>query len=124
MGNDCGEIFTYQIDGPNAVYLGYGDLHDTNYDHLERFSYFSNLRDFPSGQKSYSGLPLTTEYCPWWIRAYPSLIAEEQHTTKDPIIFTVSAVLIFLFTSLVFIVYDICVERRQVSYFNALKCCT
>jgi hypothetical protein len=38
---------------------------------------------------------------------------EDDHITNDAVIFTVAAVLIFAFTSVVFLLYDCLVERRQ-----------
>jgi len=116
IGNECGQMFTYEINGPEAKYVGDGDLHDPKYDYLERFSYFLDLRKARSNERGYTGLPLSTDYCPYWIRVYPSVRTEDTHTSKDPIFFTVSAIVIFLFTSLVFVIYDVCVERRQVSF--------
>jgi hypothetical protein len=46
------------------------------------------------------------------LRVYPSDVMDE-YVTSDPVIFTVAAVLIFVFTSLVFLLYDRLVERRQ-----------
>ncbi len=115
IGNDCDQMFTYEIDGSKARYLGEGDLHDERYEHLEKFTYFDDLKSFRKDKGGYTGLPISNKYCPYWIRVFPSHRTENQRTTKNPIIFTVSAVLIFLFTSFVFFVYDLCVERRQVS---------
>jgi Adenylate and Guanylate cyclase catalytic domain len=47
------------------------------------------------------------------LHVYPSDEMKSGYTTNDPIIFTVAAVLIFVFTSLVFCLYDYSVERRQ-----------
>jgi signal transduction histidine kinase len=52
------------------------------------------------------------------LRLYPSVTLEEAHTTNNPIVFTTVVVLIFVFTSAVFIFYDICVERRQRKVMN------
>ena len=38
---------------------------------------------------------------------------EDDYITQRPITFTVAAVLIFVFTSVVFLFYDLLVERRQ-----------
>jgi hypothetical protein len=38
---------------------------------------------------------------------------EDDYTTRDPVLFTVCAVLIFAFSSAVFFVYDSLVEKRQ-----------
>jgi hypothetical protein len=35
LHNACGEHFTYRIDGPEAIFLGQGDLHDLQYNALE-----------------------------------------------------------------------------------------
>jgi signal transduction histidine kinase/FixJ family two-component response regulator len=43
---------------------------------------------------------------------------ENDYLTKNPAAFTVAAVLIFLFTSGVFLLYDVCVERRQRKVMN------
>ena len=33
LHNSCGQAFTYKIDGPDALYLGEGDKHETAYDY-------------------------------------------------------------------------------------------
>jgi hypothetical protein len=33
--NDCNQSFTYRVDGPNVVYKGPSDLHDSKFDHME-----------------------------------------------------------------------------------------
>ena len=34
MYSSCGDLFTYEINGPKAVYLGMGDKHDPKYDYM------------------------------------------------------------------------------------------
>jgi hypothetical protein len=34
--NTCGQVLTYEINGPVSVYLGKGDLHQTSYDYLKQ----------------------------------------------------------------------------------------
>jgi Adenylate and Guanylate cyclase catalytic domain len=99
----CSHSFTYEIRGPNAVYLGIGDQHDEN------FAYLGERRVL----RTNSGIPLNDEYCPVTLHLYPSLAMKDHYTTNYPIIFTFSVILIFVATSLVFIVYDYHVERRQ-----------
>jgi hypothetical protein len=111
--NPCNPTFTYQINGPRVVYLGGFDAHDPEYDHLEMAANFIDLRKFAVKNIKYTGLPLDNDYCPFRVRLYPSKMKQDQYTTSDAVIFAVSAALIFLFTSAVFIVYAICVERRQ-----------
>jgi signal transduction histidine kinase len=62
---------------------------------------------------SYTGLPLSRQQCSYVLSVYPSSDTKDAFTTTNPITFTVIAVLIFGFTSAVFLIYDCCVERRQ-----------
>ena len=35
LENECDQVWSYKIDGPMSLYLGIGDLHDTQFDYLE-----------------------------------------------------------------------------------------
>jgi hypothetical protein len=109
--NPCTLAFTYRIYGPEPKYLGVGDLHDKRYDFMEKVAQLADL-----GQDSsevYTGVPMNIERCPFTISLYPSSEMEAYHTTSNRVTFTVIAVLIFGFTTLVFCLYDTTVERRQ-----------
>jgi class 3 adenylate cyclase len=56
---------------------------------------------------------VTEEFCPKTLSVYPSQEMEDDYVTSDPILLTVAALLIFVFTSMVFFLYDWLVERRQ-----------
>lgn len=113
--NACDQVFTYQLNGPETVYLGQGDLHDPKYDHLGRTSSLFDLMDTGTSDRksSYTGIPLTEEFCPKTLSVYPSQEMQDDHVSSDPVLFTVAAALIFVFTSLIFFLYDWLVERRQ-----------
>jgi hypothetical protein len=51
--------------------------------------------------------------CPTHLRLYPSQTMEDDYITSNPMLFTIGAVLIFVFTSATFLLYDWMVERRQ-----------
>lgn len=118
IGNECGQSFSYQIIGPKTVYLGRGDRHDLEYDSLEQFSTFLDLKSFAVRDSTYTGFPLTSDLCPHWIKAYPSDVMKDSFTSSDPILFTCLAIIIFLFTSVVFLIYDCLNERRQRKVMN------
>lgn len=94
------QAFTFRIDGPEAYFLGQGDLHDKKFDYLEISNDFAAFDD-RQGAFGYT------------VHVYPSDLFYEQHTTNRPIIYTVAIVLVFLFTASVFILYDLRVENRQ-----------
>lgn len=122
--NECGnQTFTYQIDGPDAVYLGQWDLHEVKFDHLVHKATMGELVSSSTTQlianigtlkaSSYSGLPLMDDFCPKTLYVYPSSVTEEEYRTYKPALFASVAALIFIFTSLVFVSYDWYVRRRQ-----------
>ncbi|KAL7569398.1 hypothetical protein ACA910_010482 [Epithemia clementina (nom. ined.)] len=113
VGSDCNQTLTFQVNGPNVNYLGGGDLHDSDYDQYVKSSYVSTLGGKAMRERKYSGFPLSTEYCPYWIELYPSNTMKQRHESNDPIIFTVVTVCIFMFTALFFLIYDCVSERRQ-----------
>jgi hypothetical protein len=100
MEHSCGDgqAFTYQLNGPKAIYLGAGDLHDTKYNALSHSSTFGELVDTTTTDRdsSYTGIPLDDDYCTKKVTIYPSQTMEDDHKTTDPIIFTVIAASIFV----------------------------
>ena len=113
IGSPCKQTLTYEINGPDVSYLGPGDLHDSEYNKYERFSYLATLGSKALRERQYTGFPIDEDYCPYWIRLYPSDKMKDEHESNDPIIFTVVAVSIFVFTAVFFLVYDCVSERRQ-----------
>ena len=109
----CSQVFTFQINGEDAVFLGDGDLHEDKFDSMEvPFLFGSKLME-PVSNPDYVGQPLYDDFCPYTFRIYPSKEMERRYVTNEPIIYTVVVCLVFLFSSLVFMMYDWLVERRQ-----------
>ena len=106
LENNCGQQFTYTINGASASYLGPGDLHDPIYDdHVVStgFGAFLGKNVNKSGESE----------CDYNVRVYPSRALEESFMTSTPLVFTVVVVCTFFVTSLIFLLYDFVVERRQ-----------
>jgi hypothetical protein len=76
-------------------------------------SSINELSAFNTEELLYSGLPLSDGLCMYTVSTYPSVTMEEQSRSSDPIVFALIAVLIFAFTSVVFIAYDKLVAIRQ-----------
>ncbi|CAB9527934.1 Receptor-type guanylate cyclase gcy [Seminavis robusta] len=113
----CAPAFTYRLDGPEATFLGAGDLHDPVYDDMKHSARLPDIANVHGGKEgsysTYTGLPIAEDFCTRTISVYPSQAMKEDHTTGDPVLFTVAAAFIFLFTSMIFIIYDFWVNRRQ-----------
>ncbi|KAG7338222.1 adenylate/guanylate cyclase [Nitzschia inconspicua] len=111
--NECGQTFTYRIDGASAIFKGEGDLHNPKFNEMGETLQVSQLVDAADEATTYSGLPLSKDHCPYSLSIYPSTTFESQFKSNNPIIFTMSAVAIFVFTALVFLAYDRLVAVRQ-----------
>jgi hypothetical protein len=93
--NTCNQVFTYRIDGENAIYVGQGDQHDSKYHSLGVSSTLTELRNNSDSSRgsAYTGLPLSQDLCQMTLRVYPSDVMKNEYVTTDPVIFTVAAVL-------------------------------
>lgn len=108
MENTCDEVFTYQVEGDQASFVGEEDFHDKKYSDMAMISPFA---DFANPQQLHdAGLG---DHCVYTISAYPTHEMEHSHTSTQPILFTVVVVLVFAFTSLFFVLYDWFVRHRQ-----------
>eukprot|EP00980_Cylindrotheca_fusiformis_P012655 scaffold3091_cov117-Cylindrotheca_fusiformis.AAC.7 len=100
-------VVTYQVNGPETVFVGEDDLHDPNYDAYVVSEVFVDMRidqlQLPEG----SCVPLLTLF------VYPSAILEDSIKTTHAALYTTVVVVIFVFTILVFLLYDYSVGRRQ-----------
>ena len=77
---------------PPNRYLGGRDHHDTGYDDYVKSSLFADLGQYSISERKYSGAALNNDFCPYWIKVYPSDEMKDHYTTTDPIIFTMVAV--------------------------------
>lgn len=93
----CNQSFTFQINGPDAEFLGGGDRHDQNFDHLVASNTLSELTSFVKVEEVYSGPPLNEDFCPYSLHLYASETMAADHITSDPIIFAFVAVAICKF---------------------------
>lgn len=108
--------FTYQVNGPSVDYLGAGDLHDARYDPYE---VSANISEFLMTHASVEGMAYTMvplsgqDGSQYSISIYPSAQMEQDYITRKPMLYALVVGLVFLFTALVFLAYNILVERRQ-----------
>jgi hypothetical protein len=104
----CGTGFTFVIDGPQVHFDGTGDRHDPKYNRLAYRSEFAKFASY-----DYNTSSEDVQHCEYSIFVYPSTTFEESFQTSDPLIFAAAVFFIFLFTTLVFFLYDFLVQRRQ-----------
>ena len=113
FNNSCTKSFTYQINGPDVVFLGVNDKHDVQYDYLRVSSKITELETFSFTASVYSGAPISEEYCPYLLHLYPTNEMRSGFTTKNGAIYASVTLLVIVTLGLIFVVYDFKVERRQ-----------
>jgi hypothetical protein len=111
LENGCSSPFTYQIQGRDVFFLGAGDLHLTKFDNLVENATLSGLRILEDGTEF--GIKFQNDYCPVSIRVYPSQEFVDSITSEEPIFMAMTVLIVFIFTIIVFYVYDQLVEGRQ-----------
>ena len=93
-----------------------GDKHNPKYDKYEYYATFGETMAHSEGNSTeshYTGLPLDNKACTKAIRVFPSQIMEDEFRTNESVAFAVCAAAIFLYITLVFVVYSTIVVRHQ-----------
>lgn len=108
LRNTCGKAFTYKIMGPEVEFLGEGDLHNPYYDTMEVTA-------------SLSSENLVVSACNFTMHAYPTTEMEDAYLTSTPIFVSMAVLCVFILTSLIFLLYDWMVSRRQKSVLSAAQ---
>jgi hypothetical protein len=91
-------------------FLGTGDLRDPDFEHLELIgAWFDQGLD--SGE--HSSYNQQEAGCDFTLHVYPTKELCDSMKSNDPVSFTLAVVFIFLLTSIVFVLYDCLVQKRQ-----------
>jgi hypothetical protein len=107
------------------LYLGEGDRHDASYNHMVKSTTFVEYKDslslISAGIRTGADGIIDDGYCNYRFLVYPTSEFERHYKSNDPYFYAAMVVVIFLFTSLVFAVYDIMVRRRQTKVMVSAK---
>jgi hypothetical protein len=124
----CGHVLTYQLDGPEAIFLGNGDLHDPAFDEYVRFTPIESYHIIrptsnndparADDSETDNKVQNVTEadlpgLCRHELYIYPSAEFHAAYQTNTPMIYTLVILLAFTATAAVFFMYDIFASRRQ-----------
>jgi hypothetical protein len=112
LESSCGFVSTYMINGLQAEFLGLEDLHEPKYDNLEISSEFFSFSD-QAGAEGENQLPEGVCVDELVIKLYPSDVLRESADTQKPLLYTCVVGAIFIFTCVIFLVYDWAVGQRQ-----------
>jgi hypothetical protein len=114
--NTCGQNFTFTVDteADSMILKGEGDLHDSTFD--ESHSYASTFEDYDLVVTGAGDLPregVELNYCRYRFHIIATQEFKDEYVTDEPIIFAIVTSSVVVFTSFVFLLYDMMVTRRQ-----------
>jgi hypothetical protein len=116
--NTCGQTFTFCKHPGDSVleYVGDGDYRNERFDHMVESSTYEEIDTSLDLAVAGLGLPFSENNdgdCRYRFRIYPTTEFEDLYVSNDPYLYAAGVILIFVFTSLVFVLYDRMVRRRQ-----------
>lgn len=106
------QYFTYEVNGKTPTFLGLKDLHEPGFDDRAESALLSELANQHRDSQSYSGVPMSSDFCPWTVTVYPSSLMQQSYMTNTPLLFALGSAMIFIFVALVFAIYDLLVRRE------------
>jgi hypothetical protein len=107
--DSCGTNFAYLLNGPDANYLGEQYEPDSKYDYLVQTSEFASFARFNEANTNAEEIL----YCSYSLSVHATSAYEDEYTSNKPLWVTLVVLMVFLFTALVFVLYDFFVQRRQ-----------
>ena len=111
--------FTYQINGPDVVFMGLNDNHEMNFDNINVSATLTDLDAISYVDPVYSGAPINNDYSPYTLHLYPTSQMRSDLSSNKAAVFTTITVLLAIGIALLFLIYDFKVERRQKTVLNS-----
>ena len=110
--NSCGQTMTFVIDGPNATFLGQGDLHETRFSGLHEDTDFTELWS-DENINELTQPAAQGGNCLYSASIYPSAEFRSEFITNRPELFTLLIASIFAVTAVAFLMYVYVSRDRQ-----------
>jgi class 3 adenylate cyclase len=114
MKDSCGAGFSFEINGREALFTEDDRTLDSLYNDMVIRAPFARFATVEEDDKTNKG-------CTYELEIYPSQKFEATFESNEPWLFTSVVVLVFLFTAVAFMIYDVMVQRRQDKVMNTAK---
>jgi Adenylate and Guanylate cyclase catalytic domain len=116
-----GLSFSFRVDTQTVQYLGPIDVHESKFDQYVIAQQMDTIDKQTSKEHSLDIDLNNTEnsndnninLCPYQVKIYPTDDFLNAYDTKRPLYFTIAVLVVFSFTSLMFLLYDALVQYRQ-----------
>ena len=116
--NSCNQVFSFQIQGSDALFLGVGDHHDSAYDSFEQSFNLSSMLNYHGETLLQNG---ALGVCQYSLHIYPTSDMASAYQSRRPEFYAVAAAAMFALFCLAFYLYHFFVERRQAVVVRAAK---
>lgn len=117
LENDCNEVITFELQGPKVLLITPdGDEHYSKHSDMALdaiFAPFVPSQAFYNVRNERGEYEETLSTCRYVVTVYPTKQMADRFLTNDPIWYTAIVLSVFIITSILFIVFDIVVQRRQ-----------
>ncbi|CAB9515308.1 Receptor-type guanylate cyclase gcy [Seminavis robusta] len=104
LDGSCGDTYSYLVSGHEAEFIGSGD-HATHNRHMAREFHIAPFALLEETEDE--------TYCQYSAKVYPSEEWSAKFFTNQPVQYAAAIVACFVVTSIVFILYDCLVQKRQ-----------
>ena len=123
LDNTCDEVFTMEVQGPDANFVSAEDLHDKTFEDMAIRSQFANIGDeIDDHETNRRTQESNVQTCRYSITIYPTKAFEGDYFSEEPIMFASVVVGIFFVTTILFVIFDCyLVERTEKVMDVALK---
>ena len=108
IANACNETFSYRLESNDAIFLGFGAIYDKQYRHLEE-----NFTVSLDGGAQSNNSSFQEGNCTYILSFFPTENREKAYKTSNPIILACATLIMFLFTTAHFTLYDYVVEFKN-----------
>jgi hypothetical protein len=113
LDNTCDEVFTMEIEGPDATFLSAKDNHDKSFADMAIKGPFANIQDKNDDRDiSRRVQEINAHSCLYSITIYPTEAFEGDYFSEDPIMFASVVVGIFFLTGVLFVIFDCYLAER------------
>jgi class 3 adenylate cyclase len=122
VDNTCGGVYSYEVSGLNASFIGAGDHHDDDVDGYT--STASSYASFAAIFDEHGKTPFSSESeraCNFKISVYATSAFKNEVLTTAPDIYRWIVLCVFLTMVMIFVCYDCLVERRQSRVIDAAE---
>ncbi|KAL7571614.1 hypothetical protein ACA910_011154 [Epithemia clementina (nom. ined.)] len=115
--NSCNNSYTYELDGNWPTLLGAGDLSDPRYSHLRLEILFDEIL-----YRNVNSLDWPKGYCSYKFVVTPTYLYMQDNESNIPFAYSITVAFVFGFMVIVFVVYDVHVQRRNKKMIEQAVC--